>query len=474
MAAKISRKRRVLFALVAATVLVAITLVPSIVGAAPQKKYSLTVSPTTATVGLPTTVTLTVTNETPPGTNSNFSSYYVTVPFPITGTIELPPNPLAGSTNPNLSATVGVDPSNSRRILVKSLDAVNKAQFVKLTFTATPASCTPSDYLWVTGDSVKVANGGSLNGDTFAPTSPSLAVQTTVSCGPPALSVTKTADAENVVAPNPIGYTITVNSSGGGAATGVTLTDALPTDAGLSWSVNGGTGAALCSITSGTLSCNFGDMASGSSFTVHLSSLTTTATVADSPVQNTASVTATNVTPAPAPASASIDVFATTIACGGTESASGGGTDVNVTLVNNEGCTPKNATVTATTSEDPDFQHLIQILASGSGGQVTFVVESTWAPEFIAPGDPIPFSTVIPACAPGPSCDPTDPTNRETEVWCDGAFDPLSPTLGASMPTGHSWCRITQDTQIAEDAGDGFVRVHEISLLINPDPSKGR
>jgi len=468
MAAKISWKRRMFFALVAATVLVAITAVPSMVGAAPAKKYSLTVSPTTATVGLPTTVTVTLTNETPPGTNSNFSSFYVTVPFVITGAIEFPPNPLAGSTNPNLSATVGVDPSNPRRILVRTLDAVNKAQFVKLTFTATPASCTPSDNFWVTGDSVKVANGGSLNGDTFSPTTASTTVKTTVSCGPPALSVTKTADEENVVAPNPIGYTITVNSSGGGAATGVSLTDVLPTDAGLSWSIDTGAG---CSITTGTLSCNIGDMASGSSFTVHISSPTTQDTVADSPVQNTVSVTATNVTPAPAPASASIDVFATTIACGGTESASGGGTDVNVTLVAEAGCESKNVTITASTGDPGPFHHKIEILAGGSGGPVTFLVESLWAPEFIAPGTPIPYATVSPSCAPGESC---DPTSTESEVWCDGSFNSASPTLGATMPLHHSWCRITQDTRIAEDAGDGFVRVHEFSLLTNLDPSRGR
>lgn len=470
MAASISRKRRVLFALMAATVLVAITSVPSMVGAAPAKKYALAVSPITATVGQPTTVTVTMTNETPPGTNSNPSSFYVTVPFPISGAISFPPTPLAGSSNPNLSATVGVDPSNSRRILVKSLDAVQKSQSVNLTFTATPASCTPPDYNWVTNDLslVKVVNGASLNGDTFTPTAPSLTVKTTVSCGPPVLSVTKTADAENVVAPNPIGYSITVNSSGGGAATGVTLTDALPNDAGLSWVVDGGTGAALCSITSGTLSCNFGDMASGSSFTVDISSPTTQATVADSPVSNSAIVDAGNTDPASA--AASIAVFATTIECGFPVTVNGDdGTDVIVSLV--EGCgETKKATVTATTSEDPDFQHLIQILASGSGGQVTFIVESTWAPEFIAEDAPTPLSTVIPNCAPG-DCDPTDPANRETEVWCDGAFNDGSPTLGAIMPAGHSWCRITQDTFIA--AG-GLKRVHEISLMINADPAKGR
>ena len=87
MAAHISRKRRVLFAFLAATVLVAITSVPSMVGAAPAKQYSLAVSPLTATVGQPTPFTVTMTNVTPPGTNSNPSSFYVTVPFPISGDI---------------------------------------------------------------------------------------------------------------------------------------------------------------------------------------------------------------------------------------------------------------------------------------------------------------------------------------------------------------------------------------------------
>jgi uncharacterized repeat protein (TIGR01451 family) len=468
MAVSISWKRRVLFAIVAATVLVAITAVPSMVGAAPAKKYALAVSPTTATVGLPTTVTVKVTNETPPGTNSNFSSFYVTVPFSITGAIQLPPTPLAGSTNPNLSATVGVDPSNSRRILVRSLDAVNKGQFVNLTFTATPASCTGSPYNWVTNDFslVKVANGASLNGDTFTPTSASLDVETTVSCGPPALSVTKTADAENVVAGNPIGYTITATSSGGGSATGVTLTDTLPTDTDTSWSIADGTGAALCEIAAGVLTCDFGDMASGTSFTVHISSPTMGDTVADSPVQNTATVDADNTTPDSA--TASIDIFERTIACGGTESAGEeGGTVVNVTLVANAGCTPKNATITAT-DVDPVFQHKIEILASGSGGPVTFLVESTWAPVSIPEGQPTPLTTVSPACAPGEGC---APASTEPEVWCEGAFNEGSPTLGAIMPAHHSWCRITQDTTIV--AG-GLKQVHEFSLLINPDPIRGR
>ena len=203
MAARIGWKRRMLLAMSAAMVLVAITSVASIVSAAPAKKYSLAVSPATMTVGTPTQVVVTMTNVTPPGTNSNPSSFFVTVPFPISGAITLPPtvsDTLAGSSNPNLSATVEVSDS---RISVKSLDAVNKGQFVKVTFTVTPASCTQSPYNWILDAQgnptlVKVTNGGSLNGDPFAPTSTN--VTTSVLCGPgPPASVTFTSQPTNTL-----------------------------------------------------------------------------------------------------------------------------------------------------------------------------------------------------------------------------------------------------------------------------------
>ncbi len=127
------------------------------------------------------------------------------------------------------------------------------------------------------------------------------------------IAITKVADAPSVSAGDPIGFTITVNSNGPGAAKGVTLTDTLPTDAGTSWSVDGGTGAAKCPApVAGVLSCDFGTMASGASYTVHLTSPTTKATVADSPVSNTAAVTTTN--DGSAQASDHVDVLAGSIA----------------------------------------------------------------------------------------------------------------------------------------------------------------
>ena len=108
------------------------------------------------------------------------------------------------------------------------------------------------------------------------------------------IDITKVADAASVSAGDDIGFTITVKSTGPGAAKGVVMTDVLPTDPGTSWTIDGGSGAGKCSTDAGTITCALGDMANGASYTVHLSSPTTKATIATSPVSNTADVTTTN------------------------------------------------------------------------------------------------------------------------------------------------------------------------------------
>ena len=115
-------------------------------------------------------------------------------------------------------------------------------------------------------------------------------VQITVNCA--ALSISKVADDAVVNAGDTIGYTITVTNSGAGTASNVVVTDTLPTNAGLSWTIAGGTGAADCTIAQGVLTCNFGSMAPGASKTVHLTSPTTAATCGK--VVNSASVATTN------------------------------------------------------------------------------------------------------------------------------------------------------------------------------------
>ncbi len=108
------------------------------------------------------------------------------------------------------------------------------------------------------------------------------------------IDIEKVHDAASVSAGEAIGFTITVTSGGPGTAKDVTVNDPLPTDAGTSWAIDGGTAQADCAIAAGTLTCDLGDLASGQVRTVHISSPTTKATVADSPVTNTASVTTSN------------------------------------------------------------------------------------------------------------------------------------------------------------------------------------
>jgi uncharacterized repeat protein (TIGR01451 family) len=112
-------------------------------------------------------------------------------------------------------------------------------------------------------------------------------------CGEAAgIDVEKVADASPVSPNDTIGFLITVTSTGPGTAHDVDLSDPLPTTPGTSWSVDSGTGAGFCNINLGTLECSFGDMASGASYTVHITSPTTAASMGD--ITNTAYVTTSN------------------------------------------------------------------------------------------------------------------------------------------------------------------------------------
>jgi uncharacterized repeat protein (TIGR01451 family) len=119
---------------------------------------------------------------------------------------------------------------------------------------------------------------------------------TTVDC--PDVFVTKTADAPLVEGGDTIGFLITVGNNGPGTANGVTLTDTLPTNGGLAWSIDLIDGQAPgseppCSITDGVLTCDFGSLESGASHTVHITSPTDSTTTCGA-VNNTVTVDALN------------------------------------------------------------------------------------------------------------------------------------------------------------------------------------
>ena len=105
------------------------------------------------------------------------------------------------------------------------------------------------------------------------------------------IQISKVADDDSVDAGDSIGFTITVTNNGDGAATGVHVSDVLPTDLGLSWTAGAVTGpnaaGASCAIAAGSLTCDTASLPSGGSFSVHISSPTTWATAASSPVENT-------------------------------------------------------------------------------------------------------------------------------------------------------------------------------------------
>ena len=114
---------------------------------------------------------------------------------------------------------------------------------------------------------------------------------TTVQC--PSLGLTKTATAATVPAGGSIGYALAVTNSGAGTATAATLTDPLPAGTGISWSISPAySGPGTCSIASGTLSCAFGNLTSGATVTVQVTSGTSASSCAA--YANTASVSASN------------------------------------------------------------------------------------------------------------------------------------------------------------------------------------
>jgi uncharacterized repeat protein (TIGR01451 family) len=95
----------------------------------------------------------------------------------------------------------------------------------------------------------------------------------------PGITVLKKADAGTVQAGDEIGFTITVTNPGNVTLSNVTLTDPLPSGPGITWSVastspeNGGLN---CAIATNTLTCTKPNLEAGKSFSVHVTSPTTT------------------------------------------------------------------------------------------------------------------------------------------------------------------------------------------------------
>ena len=89
------------------------------------------------------------------------------------------------------------------------------------------------------------------------------------------LTVTDTPLTTPITAGNPIGYTIAVSNSAGGASNGATLNDVLPAGTNVNWSISPAySGPGTCAITgavgSQVLSCSFGTISASQGFTIGL------------------------------------------------------------------------------------------------------------------------------------------------------------------------------------------------------------
>ena len=194
----------------------------------------------------------------------------------------------AGTTAPNCSITAGVLTCNIGNL------AAGASVKVHLTSPTTGASCGTVD------------NTGKADATNDAADPVTSKASITVNC--PKIEILKTADKTPVNAGDNIGFTVVVKNSGTGDATGVVLTDTLPTTAGTSWSIDAaGTTAPNCSITAGVLTCNIGGLAAGASVKVHLTSKTTAASCGK--IDNTGKADAGNDAADPVTSSASISVL---------------------------------------------------------------------------------------------------------------------------------------------------------------------
>jgi uncharacterized repeat protein (TIGR01451 family) len=206
---------------------------------------------------------------------------------------------------------------------------------------------------------------------------------TTVQC--PSLAITKTADATPVSAGSPIGFVVTVSNGGPGTATGVTVNDPLPAGTGVDWTIASQT-ASKCSITgavgSQTLVCSLGNMTADSSYTVHITSATTSGSAGTYP--NTATASSTNAPSVNATATIVVQAPALSITktADNASVAAGGTVGFTVTVSNSD--TQGTGTATGVTINDPlpagsstnwsiDTQTATACSITGSAGSQTLV-----------------------------------------------------------------------------------------------------
>lgn len=253
---------------------------------------SLTINkagPATVQQGTSITYTVTVTN------SGNASAFDVqisdAVPSPLTNPVGTPSQGSCQTTGNTVNCSLGTIAGGGGSATISITAGVPAGQCVQIQNQATGTFA-----LEVEGEPQTIQASGVLTTQITGCGAP----------GAPALSVTKTADAAVVTPPSPVGFLITVSNTGSADANNVTLSDTIPAMPGVTWSINGGTGAAQCTLTGNSLSCNFGTLSAGQSKTVHIQS-TATSTASCGTFTNVAVANSSNAGSATAQATVEVD-----------------------------------------------------------------------------------------------------------------------------------------------------------------------
>ena len=256
--------------------------------------------------------------------------------------------------------------------------------------------------------------------------------QVTIVVGCASLIVTKVADDGTVDAGDAIGYTITVTNNGAGTARDATLSDTLPTNAGLGWSIDGGTGAAQCSIVAGVLSCSFGDLASGASKTVHISSPTTAETCGV--VSNTVNAhTSNDGNPSAGPVTITVDcpgIDIEKVADAGTVDA-GDRIGFSITVTNHGPGTAKDVVVSDTLPTNAGLNWSID---AGTGAQSCQIASGALSCSFGDMASGASFTVHIGSDTDAAGCGEVN--NTATVTISNGAGDESSATVTVRCPLG--------------------------------------
>jgi uncharacterized repeat protein (TIGR01451 family) len=194
------------------------------------------------------------------------------------------------------------------------------------------------------------------------------------------LSLTKTADAATAAAGGSIGYTLAVTNSGAGTSTSAALSDVLPAGTGIGWSISPAySGTGTCAIANGTLSCSFGNLSSGATASVHVTSATTASSCGV--YQNTASASAANARLVQASAT-------TTVQCGQT---------ITFGTLSSQPYSTAPFTVSATASSGltVSFASTTSSVCTVSGSSVTFVTVGTCTIQATQAGNAV-YSSAAP------------------------------------------------------------------------------